>query len=285
MTRSSTLIGAALLTAVSINAHALSFDDAVGAVHTGSGSGDLVLALVSGSESLLWDLSATLNAVNDDLQVRDIRQLAAAGQSFSITNSEVSAFLTPERAANAKWQVFGISNVGTTGGDIFAPDTATDFGFAMTVDGPLQEALGGDLNFQVESNALWLQANKLAGITENGVLTATDGQDHFFTSPTGDHDFVIAKQDATADSLDVALAFYYLRKDPSRPVDAPLLEDPQLPGSNLLPVLTEELGTFRLAANGTLTFTSAVTPIPVPAAAWLMGSGLLALAGAARRRR
>ena len=115
MTRSSTLIGAALLTAVSINAHALSFDDAVGAVHTGSGSGDLVLALVSGSESLLWDLSATLNAVNDDLQVRDIRQLAAAGQSFSITNSEVSAFLTPERAANAKWQVFGISNVGTTG--------------------------------------------------------------------------------------------------------------------------------------------------------------------------
>lgn len=44
--------------------------------------------------------------------------------------------------------------------------------------------------------------------------------------------------------------------------------------------------TWTLASNGTLTFASpdAVSAVPVPAAAWLLGSGLIGLAGVARRR-
>ena len=47
--------------------------------------------------------------------------------------------------------------------------------------------------------------------------------------------------------------------------------------------------TFTLAADGTATYNLAgeapPSPVPVPAAAWLMGSGLAGLIGAARRRK
>lgn len=45
------------------------------------------------------------------------------------------------------------------------------------------------------------------------------------------------------------------------------------------------LGTITLADNGTLTLGSGSSPVPLPAAVWLLGSGLLGLAGVGRRRR
>jgi len=48
-----------------------------------------------------------------------------------------------------------------------------------------------------------------------------------------------------------------------------------------------DLGAITLAANGTLSFTAnsgGGTAVPLPAAAWLFGSGLLSLAGIGRRR-
>jgi len=267
-------------------AFALSFDDAASGVHTGDGSGDLVLALVAGNDSLVWDLSGSITgfAGKDDLTFNDIISLSAAGASFSLSNSAVTAFLTPERAAIAKWQVFGVTNVGTIGDFLNTGDMPTNVGIVTTIDGPVAPILGGDLGAQLQSNAQWLSDNAVAGLTDNGVLTATAGNPHSFFSSVATHDAVIALQDATADALDVTLAFYYLQKDPSRPNDPPLFEDPQLPGSNALPAIARQLGSFTLAADGTLTFQSSVTPIPVPAAAWLLGSGVLALAGIARRR-
>ena len=287
MTRYS-LPAVTLLTAsLASNAYALSFDDAANGVHTGNGSGDLVLALVAGDDSLVWDLSGTIAgfAGNGDLSFNDIVELSAAGASFSLTNSEVSAFLTPERAAIAKWQVFGVTNVGTIGDFLNTGDMPTNVGIALTIDGPVNEVLGGSLGAQLQSNAQWLSDNVAAGLTDNGVLTATAGNWHSFFSSVATHNDIIALQDATADALDLTLAFYYLQKDPSRPNDPPLFEDPQLPGSNMLAAVARQLGSFTLAADGTLSFTSSVTPVPVPAAAWLLGSGVLALAGVTRRRR
>ncbi len=45
-------------------------------------------------------------------------------------------------------------------------------------------------------------------------------------------------------------------------------------------------GSFTLGSNGQLSFTAAASPqVPVPGAAWLLGSGLMGLVGISRRRR
>ena len=54
-----------------------------------------------------------------------------------------------------------------------------------------------------------------------------------------------------------------------------------------LAVQTYILGTASVAANGTLTLTGngTTSPVPLPAAVWLFGSGLLGLVGVSRRRK
>lgn len=67
-----------------------------------------------------------------------------------------------------------------------------------------------------------------------------------------------------------------------------------VPGANsrAAPTLTEyanstATGTWTLASNGQLTYSIAAaggSPVPIPAAAWLLGSALIGLVGVARRR-
>jgi hypothetical protein len=45
------------------------------------------------------------------------------------------------------------------------------------------------------------------------------------------------------------------------------------------------LGSATLAADGTLAITGAAAPVPLPAAVWLFGSGLMGLVGVSRRRK
>jgi hypothetical protein len=57
-------------------------------------------------------------------------------------------------------------------------------------------------------------------------------------------------------------------------------------GATLTNVQTYQLATLTLAANGTLTAVGNTPPsaVPLPAAVWLLGSGLLGLAGVGRRK-
>ncbi|MEX2480351.1 MAG: VPLPA-CTERM sorting domain-containing protein [Gammaproteobacteria bacterium] len=50
---------------------------------------------------------------------------------------------------------------------------------------------------------------------------------------------------------------------------------------NFAPYELHELGQWSLLGDGTLEF----TPVPLPAAAWMLGSGIIGLAGLSRRRR
>ncbi len=57
-------------------------------------------------------------------------------------------------------------------------------------------------------------------------------------------------------------------------------------GSKLAPTQSYILGSAVLSANGDLTFTAnATAPVPLPAAVWLFGSGLMGLVGISRRRK
>ena len=50
-------------------------------------------------------------------------------------------------------------------------------------------------------------------------------------------------------------------------------------------IFSQIAGTWNLASNGTLTWNAAqVSSVPVPAAVWLLGSGLMGLVGVGRRR-
>ncbi len=49
-------------------------------------------------------------------------------------------------------------------------------------------------------------------------------------------------------------------------------------------VVNTDLAAWRLDADGTLTYNVPVSAVPVPAAVWLFGSGLLGLVGVARRK-
>jgi hypothetical protein len=51
-----------------------------------------------------------------------------------------------------------------------------------------------------------------------------------------------------------------------------------------LPIVTELTDTITVLADGEIEIASAVSPVPLPASAWLFGAGLLGLFGVARRR-
>lgn len=55
-------------------------------------------------------------------------------------------------------------------------------------------------------------------------------------------------------------------------------------GLNSKDAFSELLGSWLLADNGTLTYTSAVSQVPLPAGVWLFGSALAGLVGVSRRR-
>jgi hypothetical protein len=56
-------------------------------------------------------------------------------------------------------------------------------------------------------------------------------------------------------------------------------------GTTTSPPQSYIAGTATLGTNGTLTFTQNTTAVPLPAAVWLFGSGLLGLVGVSRRRK
>lgn len=250
--------------------------DNVGTISSGFGTGDMILAAVSGdkSQSLVWDLSFMSPGAGDpgaDLTYADLTSWAGAnpGGMFTIANATVGATID----SSWQWHVFGLTNITENFGL-----NVVSVGAATTVDNVGSLPSGTTLGMGMNNVTSWVISQNVGngGLTDDGVATAI-GTDTWFWDNTqgngqaalhGNNLFGIDVTGNVGETLDVAL----LLKQPG-----------SLFTVDSLTTEISELGTFLLDDGGNLTFTAAA-PVPVPAAVWLFGSALAGFFGYGRRK-
>lgn len=216
----------------------------------------------AGQKSYGLDLGFTMSQFNADTN---------AARSFDLSGDvNFSGFINNP---NLKWTVTGVSTV-------FNRREKKNFGFAYTSISTVEQihaatpnkiemngAMGNITNMALNSNASSgsiFDGTNGAGNFSNVALIGEFGYagDISWGSTLGNRGIV------AADVVGNAMTMYRTRLDPN--------------DSNVSVVDT--LGTWNLTAAGMLTY-SAPSAVPVPAAVWLFGSGLIGLVGVARRKK
>lgn len=245
---------ASLVLLVTSNAHAVIEDGT-----TGNYGSDIFISILNTAtqESALVDTN--LNAVS----------LAASPSLFTLSDAAVTSFLGTGSAADYVFAVVGVqaNNATTTGLDF-----GTLVSKAGSGNGPVDIAglssaitnIQGDINGANADPAY--TAEIVTGLTDPTASITTDNG-AFHTNVTknaaANHGWNING------ALDVPVEFAWTHFD-----------------LNAGAIITEILGYWSInSTSGQISFATTPSTVPVPAAVWLFGSGLLGLVGVARRRK
>lgn len=278
------VVGAAAATPAfaAINLDGLQLGGAFGgnAFVTDGGVGELFVSIVARDGA---------NPLNDRSYVRDLG-LSTGSFVQALLNGTLApvsfapdATLTSFLGANAgktlSFLVMGVHNSGIVDFDTFATQ---NLGFLSTAGvsaaavaaaqpqgaGAFQTS-GAEVEFRsfVQGVNTKTDGSPVGNVANNLSTTFTPGAAGFHDLNFGrDQTFGFNAEGTLAGGLDATVDFFFLNIDNA---DNSLTAAPRL------------MGTWTLSSAGDLDF----QPVPVPAAAWLMGSALAGLAGVARRRR
>jgi hypothetical protein len=188
-------------------------------------------------------------------------------------SSALQSFLAANPASGDLWSLEGGQYAGTSN-QVAAASNTRPVGAAKMV---MTSAIG-TTNNQTLSGKI---ASNLASF-ENGIQADI----HAPTSPPGLQGLETATETGSASTTAGAEARYgFLTVNDFSSLGSAATQLFGFTGNGGSGVLQSYiLGTASLSTAGTLTFSTGAPPVPLPAAVWLFGSGLLGLFGVSRRR-
>jgi len=261
-----TLVAAMALAAISTGANA--------AIVQGSAQtdGELFLTVFdeAGQQSYALDLGFTVNQMTAD---------NSSTRTYDLTTFD-NNFAGFAGNTNLRYTVTGANTeVGST-----RRGTTTQFGFMTTTSGTVDTVIAAGGANQADATGIVNNINNMARnsnasagtpynpTTTNGDLNVSNvaliGEIGYYADSSWG-DTIGNRGIVASDLVDSSMTMYTVR-----------VNNADSGG----PMLVDAIGSWLLTSSGQLTYTNTPSAVPVPAAVWLFGSGLVGLVGIARRK-